>query len=357
MTRTADARKVLVVDDSPLVRELLCELLGRHPGLRVVGTARDPYEARERIIELQPDVLTLDLEMPRMDGLTFLAKLMKAHPLPVVVVSSLAQEGSATVLEAFALGAVEVIGKPPGELLEGLQAMAGDIGELVHGASLARVHPRPSAVPPAERPRQTLAASPGLASHLIALGASTGGTEAIGEILQRLPGDLPPIVMVQHMLPGFTAPFAERLNRSVAPVVREARDGERAEPGHAYLAPSEGHLALEKAPPGYRLRVLPDPPVNRHRPSVDVLFRSVARAAGSRALGALLTGMGQDGAAGLLEMRQAQALTLAQDEESSVVYGMPRVAWERGAAQARLSLGQIPGRILEWVASLAGGAS
>ncbi|MDE3033002.1 MAG: chemotaxis response regulator protein-glutamate methylesterase [Acidobacteriota bacterium] len=339
-----DRKRVLVVDDSALIRRVMSLILERHPGLEVVGTATDPYDAREKIKALAPDVLTLDVEMPRMDGLTFLGKLQKAHPLPVVMVSSLTAKGTATALDALALGAVDVIGKPELDAVQGLEAMGAEIAETVYAAAQARLRPTTPVRPPPPSPR--LAGG----RQLVALGASTGGTEALREILQALPAGLPPIAVVQHMLPGFTEAFAARLDRTCAATVKVAEEGEPLNPSSIYLAPSHRHLGVERRAAGLAVRLSDAPPVSRHRPSATVLFESVAAACGAHALGIILTGMGDDGAGGLLRMREAGALTLGQDEATSVVYGMPRVAWIRGAVAAQHPLPEIPARILHWCA-------
>lgn len=339
-------RRVLIVDDSALARQVLTRALAAHPGLEVVGSAGDPYEAREKIIQLAPDVLTLDLEMPRMDGLTFLGKLMKAHPMPVVVVSSLSARGTQAAMEALRLGAVEVLAKPSGSAGFGLEAVAGEIAEAVLEASHARVERRATA----ETPRLALSrpAKPLSGTGLIVLGASTGGTEALRQVFEGLIPGLPPIAMVQHILPGFTAAYAERLNAAGAVRVQEARDGDLLEPGHAYLAPSLAHLRVAQEPDGrYRARVQEGPRLRNHLPAVDALFESAALAQGP-ILGGLLTGMGDDGARGLLALRRAGAATFSQDEASSVVYGMPRAAWEMGASEVQVPLEGVADHIRRW---------
>lgn len=340
-------KRVLVVDDSALIRRVMSLILERHPGLEVVGTATDPYDAREKIKALAPDVLTLDVEMPRMDGLTFLGKLQKAHPLPVVMVSSLTAKGTATALDALALGAVDVIGKPEVDPLQGLEAMGPEIAEAVYAAAQAalpdRPGPPPAALPPPQAPVRLV---PG--RQLIAIGSSTGGTEALREIFQALPAGMPPIAVVQHMLPGFTEAFAARLDRLCALRVKLAEEGESLQTGTIYLAPSGQHLQVERRPPGLVARLLDAPPVSRHRPSANVLFESAAEACRSKALGIILTGMGDDGAEGLLQMREAGAHTLGQDEASSVVYGMPKMAWLRGAVVQQAPLSALARLMLAW---------
>ncbi|BDU69836.1 chemotaxis response regulator protein-glutamate methylesterase of group 1 operon [Geothrix oryzae] len=351
---TADAkRRVLVVDDSALVRQVLSAILARHPLLEVVGTARDPYDAREKIKQLSPDVLTLDVEMPRMDGLTFLGKLMRAHPLPVVMLSSLTDKGTATALDALDLGAVDVIGKPALDQAVGLEAMGAEIAETVHAASFARIHRAAPALPSPAFSAPTAAMAP-LATRaragrsLIAVGSSTGGTEALRRIFETIPGNLPPIAVVQHMLPGFTPAFADRLDRASAATVKVAEDGESLQSGTVYLAPSDQHFTAVRRGAGLAVQLREGERVSRHLPSVDVLFESVAEACGPHALGIILTGMGEDGARGLLRMRQRGARTLGQDEATCVVYGMPRVAWARGAVMEQCPLPLVPHLIAEW---------
>ncbi len=340
-------RRVLIVDDSALVRQVLTNILSRHPLLEVVGTAKDPYDARERIKELNPDVLTLDVEMPRMDGITFLGKLMKAHPMPAVMLSSLTAKGTATALDALDLGAVDVIGKPTTDQAVGLEAMGAQIAETVYAASMARVAGRRTApVPPPHLAPLAARAKAGRA--LIAIGSSTGGTEALRQIFEAIPENLPPIAVVQHMLPGFTPAFADRLDRSCRARVKVAEDGEALKAGTVYLAPNETHLTVARGGAGLIALLKGSDRVSRHLPSVDVLFESVAEACGSHALGVILTGMGDDGARGLLLMRQKGAHTLGQDEATSVVYGMPRAAWMRGAVETQSPLDAIADHLIAW---------
>jgi len=332
MTTAKRPIRVLVVDDSALMRQLLGELIGRAPDMTVVGAARDPYDAREQIKSLNPDVLTLDVEMPKMDGLVFLRNLMRLRPMPVVMVSSLTREGADETLEALALGAVDFLPKPRVDVAEGIEAYADTLLEMLRTAARARPRALPEVRPPrsARRLRTT--------ERLLAVGASTGGTEAIRVFLQGLPRNAPGVVVTQHIPPGFSAAFAERMNRQTGLVVSEAQDGQRVLPGHVCIAPGDRHLEVERDGARYVCRLSDAPPVNRHRPSVDVLFRSVAAAAGARAVGVLLTGMGVDGAAGLGAMLAAGADTLAQDEDSSVVWGMPGEAVSLGAAAEVLPL-------------------
>ncbi len=337
-------RRVLVVDDSPALRRVLCGLLSAHPGLEVVGECGDPYEARERIRQLDPDVLTLDVEMPRMDGLTFLRKLMKAHPMPVVMLSSLTAAGTETALEALSIGAVDVVGKPRLSELQTLGPDGQDFAETVFAASFARVGVR--ALPAPRRPQAPAPRNPGRA--LIAVGASTGGTEALREVFEALPADLPPIAVVQHILPGFVDAFAQRLDRACALRVKVAAHGERAEPGNIYFAPSHVHLAVAGTPTRPTLELVEGDRVSRHLPSVDVLFRSAAMVCGPQACGVILTGMGSDGADGLFRMAQTGAETVGQDEATCVVYGMPKVAFQLGAVRTQLPLNAIPAHLARW---------
>jgi two-component system chemotaxis response regulator CheB len=329
--------RVLIVDDSAVVRRLVSDTLARDLELEVVGTAVDPYVARDKILSLKPDVITLDLEMPRMDGLTFLRILMAEHPLPVVIMSSLTTQGSQQALEALHLGAVEVLAKPGGPY------SFGDLGPRLIAAIkvAAGARPRIGALSPPPAPRapashgRPAAADP---RRLIVLGASTGGTEALREVLTHLPAGLPPIAIVQHIPPTFSRAFAERLNRQCAFAVREAVDGDALTPGLALVAPGNFHLLISWVGTGYRVRVADGPAVWHQRPAVDVMFRSVPDASCPHVIAGVLTGMGKDGAEGLLRLRKHGATTFAQDEASCVVYGMPRVAWELGAAQRQLSL-------------------
>ena len=339
MTETV---KALVVDDSAVVRRVLSESLASDAEIDVVGTARDPYAARDRIVELEPDVVTMDIEMPRMDGITFLRKLMKHHPMPVVVVSSLTRKGGKLAMEAMDAGAVEVVGKAGGQYSTG--EMTTILAEKVKAAARARVVPTPTTDrTPAET--GTLAESALLSRKVIALGASTGGTSALHYVLEQLPADTPGTVIVQHMPEHFTACFAERLNRASRMEVREAEDGDNLVRGLALLCPGNRHMVLKCSGAKFRVEVKKGPLVNRHRPSVNVLFRSVA-GAGCNALGVIMTGMGKDGARGLLQMHDSGAVTIAQDERSSVVYGMPRAAVELDAVDEVLPLESIPRKIL-----------
>jgi two-component system chemotaxis response regulator CheB len=326
--------RVLIVDDSAVVRRLAQDTLNSDPEIEVIGTAADPYAARDLLRTLSPDVITLDLEMPRMDGLTFLRLLMAQKPTPVVVMSSLSQRGSDFALEALKLGAIDVIGKPGGS------ASFGDLGPQLVAKVKAAAQSRPRASAPPSSLRPSLA--PERRYHprsLILLGASTGGTEALREVLAGLPAGLPPIAVVQHIPAMFSRTFAERLDTLCSITVREAVHGERLEPGTALIAPGNFHLLLHWNGDHYVTRVVSGPPVWHQRPAVDLLFKSACdNGAAPHTLAGVLTGMGRDGADGLLQLRNAGAQTFAQDEATSIVYGMPRAAWENGGAQARLPL-------------------
>jgi two-component system, chemotaxis family, protein-glutamate methylesterase/glutaminase len=338
--------RVLIVDDSALIRQLLSELFSRHPLLEVVGSASDPHVAREKIKQLNPDVITLDIEMPRMDGLTFLANLMRLHPMPVVMVSSLTSQGAEATIKALELGAVDFISKPRLDVREQLGQYSAELIEKVLTAS--RVSQRH--LPPARVDTTTFHHAPlvmNTTDKIIALGASTGGTEAIKTVLLGMPADCPGIVIVQHIPAAFSAAFAERMNRLCQISVREASHGDRIQPGLALVAPGGRHLTIARDGAHYVCRLDDKEEVNRHRPSVDKLFLSVVVSAGQNAAAALLTGMGEDGAAGLLAMRHAGLHTIAQDEASSVVWGMPGEAVKRGAAAEVLPLPRISRALLE----------
>jgi two-component system chemotaxis response regulator CheB len=340
--------RILIVDDSPMTRRMFRQILSAEEGLEVIAEAPDPFVARDLIVEHEPDVVVLDIEMPRMDGLTFLKRLMKHHPMPVVIASSLTVKGGETALEAIRAGAVEVVSKPatgyaPAEV-------AAALVRAVRSAAAARRGAAGGEAEGEEAPAHAVSAAlkfRGAAGRkLVAIGASTGGTVAIERILRSLPADFPPMVIAQHMPPTFTKAFARRLSGMSAVKVREAVDGEVLEPGVALIAPGGLHLLVQHGPTHYLANVKEGPLVNGHRPSVDVLFRSVARAAGADGLGVILTGMGGDGAKGLLEMRHAGAFTIGQDEQSCVVYGMPAVAAELGAVEEVVSLDRIPHRMV-----------
>ena len=338
--------KVLIVDDSALMRQLLQRILSSDPSIEVVGTASDPYVAREKIKALSPDVLTLDVEMPRMDGLTFLEKLMRARPMPVVMVSSLTERGCDTTLRALALGAVDFITKPKLDVSTGTIDLAEEIIAKVKAAARARVMGGVRTVAAAPPPSIGMTQPLFRATHkVVAIGASTGGTEAIKELLMPLPAGFPSIVIVQHMPETFTAKFADRLDGLCKIRVSEARDGDRILPGHALLAPGNLHMEVVRHGAEYSVRVFAGETVNRHRPSVDVLFASCARHLGVNGVGVILTGMGADGAKGLLAMRQAGARTVAQDEATCVVFGMPKEAIALGDATEIVPLPLIPSQI------------
>lgn len=338
--------RVMIVDDSALMRQVLGSLLARDPAIEVVGTAADPYAARDKIRQLQPDVLTLDVEMPRMDGLSFLEKLMRAHPMPVVMVSSLTEAGCETTLRALELGAVDFVTKPKLDLRERLPEVAHEVVEKVKAAAAARLRTPVALRGDQVVPAPVRAAMLRTTQQIIAVGASTGGTEALKEFLTVLPPDCPGVVVVQHMPEKFTRAFADRLDGLCTVRVKEAEDGDRVLAGHVLIAPGGQHMRLTREGAIYLVRLNSEPPVNRHRPSVDVLFDSCAEFAGSNAAGVIMTGMGDDGARGLLAMRRAGARTLAQDEATCVVFGMPRVAIEIGAAQRVLPLGQLAEAVL-----------
>lgn len=320
--------RVLIVDDSAIVRKMLAEALASEPDMEVVGTAPDPFVARDKIVSLRPDVITLDIEMPRMDGLTFLKKIMKFHPLPVIIISSLAQSSSQAALEALQCGAVEVLAKPGGPYSVG--ELKHDLPHKVRAAAQARIcKPKAQLAAPVSPP--TPAFSSASDSTVIAIGASTGGTEALREVLTGLPANMPGILVVQHIPPVFSLAFANRLDNLCRLHVKEAADGDRLTPGLVLIAPGNFHMTLRQTGGQYSVRVQDGPRVCYQRPSVDVLFESVAQAAQGDAIGAILTGMGSDGAQGLLKMKRAGARTLAQDEASCVVFGMPREAIRMGA--------------------------
>lgn len=340
--------KVLCVDDSALIRDLMSEIINSHADMEVVATAPDPLVARDLIKRTNPDVLTLDVEMPRMDGIDFLERLMRLRPMPVLMVSSLTQAGSEITLRALELGAVDFIAKPQLGIRSGML----DYGEMIADKIRAAARSRPRAAPrTTPAPTAPLKAPLISSEKLIIIGASTGGTEAIRNVLEPLPANTPAILITQHMPGGFTKSFAERLDRICRISVKEAEDGERVLPGHAYIAPGDRHLKLARSGANYVVRLDDGEPVNRHRPSVDVLFHSAAQNAGRNAIGVILTGMGKDGAAGLLEMRQAGAHTLAQTEATCVVYGMPREAVALGGAVESVDLDQMAARIMNQVAA------
>ena len=360
--------RVVVVDDSALVRSLIKAMIDAQPDMTCIGAATDPYMAREMIRELDPDVITLDVEMPRMDGLDFLEKLMRLRPMPVVMVSTLTERGAETTLRALELGAVDFVAKPRLGVAQGLQEMAIEITDKVRVAAKARIARRPvaRAAPPSNAPRVAGAAGVGVSAgeraplvkpvpvtysrvsteKIVAIGSSTGGTEALREVLGGLPADCPAVLVTQHMPPGFTKSFADRLNGLCRMHVKEAEPGERVLPGHVYIAPGGRHLSVKRSGANYVVEIDDGPPVNRHKPSVDVLFRSVAEHVGRNAVGVMLTGMGRDGADGMRVMRDAGAYNFAQDEATCVVFGMPREAVAAGAVDEVLPLVKIGPQLL-----------
>lgn len=354
--------RVIVVDDSALIRGLLTQILSADPGIEVVAAVADPHEARLKIKELNPDVITLDIEMPGMDGISFLERLMRLRPMPVVMISSLTQKGAEATLRALELGAIDFVSKPKANSNTDLTAYSDEIIRKVKNAARVdlRLHAGNKSQPVKSA---TLAVAPNFSAGVvlgrptpgklpvsdrmvIAMGASTGGTEAIKEVILGMPGDSPPILITQHIPPIFSASFAERLNELSTVTVCEALDGQVVLPGHAYVAPGDRHLLLAADNRSIYCRLHDGPPVNRHRPSVDVLFRSVAAVAGSNAIAVILTGMGADGATGLTELKECGAETIAQDEATSVVWGMPGAAVKRGAANHIVPLGKISEKIL-----------
>ena len=339
--------RVLVVDDSALVRSLLAQIIDRQPDMQCIGAASDPLVAREMIRALAPDVITLDVEMPRMDGLEFLARLMRLRPMPVVMVSTLTERGAEASLRALELGAVDIVAKPRIGIADGLRQLADDIADKIRIARSARIK-RAAAPGPAHGAAAPACAPLGRISNekIVFIGASTGGTEATKDVLLGLPADAPAVLIAQHMPAGFTSRYAARLDRLCRIRVKEAADGERVLPGHAYIAPGGLHLAVARSGADCIARLSDSEPVNRHRPSVEVLFDSAARVVGADALGVMLTGMGGDGALAMRAMREAGAWNVCQDEASCVVFGMPREAIAAGAAHAVLPLARIAPALL-----------
>ena len=342
--------KVLVVDDSALMRGLLTEMINTAPDMEVVGSAPDAQAAREMIKALNPDVLTLDVQMPKMDGLEFLDRLMRLRPMPVVMVSAFTEAGSETTLRALELGAIDFIGKPRADGQKTMEDYAEELVDKLRAARGAKIRKQLVRTPaqPLTPAADTVAHKPaGPLRKIIFLGASTGGTEAIKDFLAGIPANCPPILIVQHMPEAFTASFARRLDSLSAPTVIEAKGGERIEPGMVYVAPGHSHLQIKRGPQGgYVTELLATPAVNRHRPSVDVLFDSAADLIGTQAVGVILTGMGKDGAQGMLRMRQAGAKTFGQDESTCVVYGMPREAFLVGAVETQCGLDQMAQQVM-----------
>ncbi len=336
--------KVLIVDDSAVVRSILTSELSRHKDIEIIGTAVDPYVARDKIVKLRPDVITLDIEMPRMDGLSFLAKLMKHLPMPVVVVSSLTPKNSNTALKALELGAVEVLGKPGGSY--STQDISRSLANAIRAAASAKIQKTPAIGQNSANVTPIKPIQFKTTHQIIAIGASTGGTKAIETVLTRMPANAPATVIVQHMPEAFTRAFAERLNQICRMEVREARDNDHAIPGLALIAPGNYHMLLKRSGGNYLVRIKDGPRVHYQRPSVDILFQSVAKSAGGNAVGAILTGMGADGAKGLLAMKESGAYTVAQDEATSVVFGMPKEAIALGAADKIVPLPLISQEII-----------
>lgn len=341
--------KVLVIDDSALVRSVLKEIINSHDDMTVVGTAPDPLVARDMIKALSPDVLTLDVEMPRMDGLGFLEKLMRLRPMPVVMISTLTEHGSDTALRALELGAVDFVSKPKPDVSRGMQEYRHEIAEKIRAAAKANLRKPPSPAQPPPSPSAGLpfsAHSTMPAEKLILVGASTGGTEAIKVFLEKMPPNCPGILIAQHMPAAFTNSFAKRMDSLSLIAVKEAEQGDRILPGHAYIAPGHSHLLVNRSGGHYIAELSEAPPVNRHRPSVDVLFHSAAQRLGANAIGVIMTGMGRDGAAGMLEMKQAGAYNFAQDEASCVVFGMPKEAIATGGVDEIVPIQEMAARVM-----------
>ncbi len=343
--------RVLIVDDSALIRGVMTELMSQDPGIEVIGTAPDPYIARDKIKSLNPDVLTLDVEMPKMDGLTFLQKVMAGRPMPVIMVSSLTESGCDTTLRALEIGAVDFITKPKIDVQHGLEELAETITSKIKAAAAATVRKRTPTPVSQDRIREMATHSSMIKTTdtIIAIGASTGGTEALKDLLEVLPPGVPPIVITQHMPERFTKTFADRLNSVCQIGVKEAEEGDSVIPGQALLAPGNYHMELRRSGAKYHVTLTQNPPVNRHRPSVDAMFDSVAQYAGSNSLGVILTGMGNDGAAGMLKMKKAGAFNLAQDEASCVVFGMPKEAIKAGGVDKILPLNDLPAAMLTYL--------
>jgi two-component system, chemotaxis family, protein-glutamate methylesterase/glutaminase len=337
------AIRVLIVDDSATARAVLHDILDSEPSIEVIGTASDAYIARDKIVELKPDVVCLDVEMPRMDGITFLKRLMHYMPLPVVMVSSLTQSGAKTTLAALEAGAVDFVAKPHSHIYDGKDEMRDELISKIKSASKAKVHQHILR----DQGQANTTSLAETTNKILAIGASTGGTEALKDVLMGLPRNAPGTVIVQHMPANFTGPFAERLNSLCAMEVREAKNGDSITPGLVLIAPGDYHMVVRRSGARYYVEIGSGDKISGHRPSADVLLNSVAKIAGANAIGVILTGMGGDGARGLLAMRNAGAKTLGQDETSCVVYGMPKVAYEMGAVEKQLPLSKIAQGILE----------
>jgi len=352
--------KVVVVDDSALVRSILTEIINRQTDMECIGAASDPLVAREMIRNLNPDVITLDVEMPRMDGLDFLSRLMRLRPMPVVMVSTLTERGAEVTLKALELGAIDFVAKPKIGVADGIRLLAQDITDKIRIASKAHIRrappPAPAGATATAAPKPVTMASLGRASteKIIFIGASTGGTEATKDVLINLPADSPAVVITQHMPPGFTRSYAARLDGLCKIRVKEAQDGERILPGHGYIAPGGLHLTVERSGANYIARVQDGDPINRHKPSVEALFLSAAKVVGPNAIGIMLTGMGADGARAMKVMKDAGAYNYCQDEASCVVFGMPREAIAAGAADEVLPLNQIAAKVLERLRATSG---
>ncbi|MEM9145390.1 MAG: chemotaxis response regulator protein-glutamate methylesterase [Pseudomonadota bacterium] len=345
--------RVLIVDDSAVVRQTLAHLINAAPDMEVMGTAADPFHAAQKLRTEAPDVITLDVEMPRMDGITFLRKLMSQRPVPVIVCSSLVGEGTRTMLDALEAGAVEIIQKPSVATKEFLEESAIRIQDAVRAAARARLSKRAPVSPQPKLSADAMLAkrkAPGAMAKttqtIVAIGASTGGTEALRQVLEALPPFAPPILIVQHMPSGFTKAFADRLNQTTQITVREARDRDSVIRGQALIAPGNQHMMLQRSGANYYVAIKDGPLVTRHRPSVDVLFRSTAQSAGANAVGIIMTGMGSDGAAGMKEMRESGAHTIGQNEATCIVYGMPKEAMKAGAVAEEVDLNKIAGLIV-----------
>ena len=360
MASSKSKSTVLIIDDSALVRQMLTEILNSDPRLEVVGVASDPLVAREKIKKLHPDVLTLDVEMPKMDGITFLSNLMRLHPMPVIMVSSLTEKGADVTLQALEIGAIDFVAKPKIDVQQGLRDYSQELCDKVASAAGAKIIDswRPTAntstatIESVEKHStdavlgKTAPRKLKTTDKVIAIGASTGGTEAIKEVLMRMPADSPGIVITQHIPEAFSGPFAQRMDKNCAMTVYEASDGQQILPGHVYIAPGDQHMIIERSGARYICRLNDGPAVNRHRPSVNVMFRSVAQNVGANAIGVMLTGMGDDGAEGMKEMHDNGAHTIAQDEKTSVVWGMPGEAVKHGGVDEIVSLYNITNKLI-----------